>query len=51
MSNECPKRRLVIIADYKEEDDILIETEPKDSDSIEKHGEPVTCVIQKVLYS
>ena len=31
-SNECPKRRPVNVADY-EEDDVLIETEPEDSDA------------------
>jgi len=51
MSNECSKRRPVNIADYEEEDDVIIETEPKDSDFIEEHGNPVTCIIQKVLCS
>jgi len=50
-SNECPKRRQVNMADYEEEDDVLIETELEDSDLVEEHDNPVACVIQKVLYS
>jgi len=38
------------MTDY-EEDDVLIETEPEDSDFIEEHGDLIACVIQKVLYS
>jgi len=37
------------MADYEEEDDILIKTEPADSDFVEEHGEPITFVVQKVL--
>jgi len=33
-SNECPKRLQANIADYEEGDDVLIQTEPKDSDFI-----------------
>jgi len=36
------------MADYKEEDDILIETEPKDL-TTSKNMEPVACVVQKVF--
>ena len=39
------------MADYEGEDDVLIETEPEDPDFVEEHGEPITCVIQKVLCS
>ena len=35
------------MADYEE--DMLIETEPEDSDFVEEHGDHVACVIQKVL--
>jgi len=38
------------MADY-EGDDVLVETEPEDSDFVEEHGDPVACVIQKVLCS
>ena len=50
-SNEYPKRRQVNMTDYKEEDNVLIEIESEDSDFVEEHGDPVTCVIQKVLCS
>ena len=39
------------IADYEEEDDVLVETDPEDSDFVEEHGDPVSCVIQIVLCS
>ena len=50
-SNDCPKRRQVNKANYEEEDDMLIETELEYSDFIERHGDPVAYVIQKVLCS
>ena len=37
------------MTDYKEEGDVLIETEPEDSDFVEEHEEPIACVIQKVF--
>ena len=37
------------MANYEEENDVLIETEPEDSDFIKEHGDPISCVIQKVL--
>jgi len=33
------------MADYEEEDDVLIETEPEDSDFIKEHGDVVACVV------
>ena len=48
-SNECPKRRQVNMTDYEEGDDVLVEIEPEDSDFVEKHGDPIACVIQKVF--
>jgi len=50
-SNECSKRRQVNMKDYEERDDMLIETELEDFDFIEEHGDPITCIIQKVLCS
>ena len=47
-SNKCPKMRPVNIADYEDEDEVQIETEPKDSDFAED-GEVATCVIQQLL--
>ena len=38
-------RRQVNMAEYEEEDDVLIEIEPEDSDFVEEHGDPVACVI------
>ena len=35
------------MVDYEEEDDVLIETEPEDSDFIKKHGDPIACVFRK----
>jgi len=46
-SNECSKRRPVNMVDYEDEDEVLIETKPKDSDFFE--GEAATCVIQQLL--
>ena len=37
------------MVDYEEKDDVLIETEPEDSNFVEEHGENIACVIQKVL--
>ena len=34
------------MADYEDEDEMLIKTEPEDSDFVEKEGEAATCVIQ-----
>ena len=39
------------MADYEEENDVLIETESEASDFVEKHGDHVACVIKKVLCS
>ena len=50
-SNQCPKRRQVNMTDYEEGDDVLVKTEPEDSDFIEEYGDHITCVIQKVLCS
>ena len=36
MSNECPKRRPVNMTDYEDEDEVLIEIEPEDSDFVEE---------------
>ena len=47
--NERPNRRLINMADYEEEDDVLIETKSEDSDFVEEYGEPIACVVQKVL--
>jgi len=47
-SNECLKRRPVNMADYEDEDEVLIETESEDSDFVEE-GEAATCVIQRLL--
>jgi len=35
--------------DYEEEDDVLIETELEDSDFAQEQGDPVTCVVQRLL--
>ena len=37
------------MADYKEEDDILIETEPEDFDHIEEHGAHRLCRSESTL--
>ena len=37
------------MTDYENEDEVLIETEPKDSDFVEEEGEVATCVIQPLL--
>jgi len=49
MSIECPKRRPINMTDYKDEDEVLIKTEPKDSDFVKGEGEVTTCVIQRLL--
>ena len=36
------------MADYEDEDEVLIETEPEGSDFVEE-GKAVTCVIQQLL--
>jgi len=33
------------MADYEEGDDVLVKTEPEDSDFIEEYGDHITCVI------
>ena len=35
--------------DYEEVNDVLREIEPEDSDFVKEHGDPVTCVVKKVL--
>jgi len=47
-ANECSKRRTVNMADYEDEDEVLIETEPEGSDFVEE-GKAVNCVIQQLL--
>ena len=47
--NECPKRRQVNMAYFEGEDKVQIETELKDSDFTEEYGDPITCVVQKLL--
>jgi len=37
------------MADYEEEEEVLIEIESEDSDFVEEHGEPVACAVQKVF--
>jgi len=37
------------MTDYEEEDDMLIEIEPEDSEFVKEHRDPVACVVQKVL--
>ena len=39
------------MADYEDEDKVLIETEPEDSDFVEEEGQEATCVIQQLLYN
>ena len=39
------------MADYEEDDDVLVETKTEDSNFIEEHVNPIACVIQKVLCS
>ena len=36
------------MVDYEEESDVLIKTE-LDFDFVEEHGDPIACVVQKVL--
>jgi len=48
-SNECPKKRPVNMKDYEDEDEVLIETEPKNFDFVEEDGEVATCVVQRLL--
>ena len=49
--NEYPKRSPVNMADIEEEDDVLIKTEPEDSDFIKEHGKPVLCCSEGSLQS
>jgi len=37
------------MTDYEEEDDVQIEIKPEDSDFVEKHGDLVACVVQKIF--
>jgi len=39
-SNECPKMRHINMANYEDEDEVLIKTEPEDSDFVEKKNQP-----------
>ena len=48
-SNEFPKGKPVIIADYEDEDEVSNETELEDSDFVEEYGEVTTCVVQRLL--
>jgi len=48
-SNEWPKRRPVNIVDYDDEDEVLIESEPKDSDFFKEEGKAATCMIRRLL--
>ena len=44
-SNECSKRRQINMADYEDENEVQIETEPKDSDFTEEYEDPAACVV------
>ena len=48
-SNECSKRKQVNVANYEEEDDVLVKIEQKDSDFIKEYVDHVNHVIQNVL--
>ena len=48
-SNKRPKRRSVNIVDYEDEDEVLIETEPEDSDFVEEEREVAIYVVQQLL--
>jgi len=37
------------MADYKDKNEVLIETEQEDSDFVEEEGEATTCIIQTLL--
>jgi len=39
------------MANYVDEDDVLIESETEDSDFVEEDGEVTTCVVQRLLGS
>ena len=39
----------VNMEDYADEDEVLIEIEPEDSDFVEEDGEVATCVVQQLL--
>jgi len=39
------------MVDFKDEDEVLIETEPKDSDFVDDEREAATSVIQQLLCS
>jgi len=48
--NECPKRRQINLADYEDEGEEEVEIEDLDeSDFAEEQGDPVACVVQKLL--
>ena len=48
-SNGCPKRKQVNVADYRDEDEGVVIKDASDSDFVEEHGDPVACVVQKLL--
>ena len=48
-SSECPKRKQVNIVDYGDEDEGVIIKDIRDSDFVEEHGDPIACVVQKLL--
>jgi len=37
------------MANYEDEDEMLIDTEPEDSDFVKEEGKAVTCMIQLLL--
>ena len=48
-SNKCPKRKQVNIMDYRDEGEGVVIEEGSDSDFAEEHGDPIACVVQKLL--
>ena len=48
MSNECPKRKQVNVADYGDEIKEVVIEDASDSDFTEEHGNLVACVVQKL---
>ena len=49
-SNECLKRRPVNMADCEDEDEVLIETEPEDSEFVEEEGKEATCMVKRLAW-
>ena len=47
--SECPKRKQVNVVDYGDEDKGVIIDDASDTDFVKEHGDPVACVIQKLL--